>query len=280
MVFFGFVVIGNIRIMLKLIGNIFERRELLQILVNRNLKIRYKSSVLGFFWSLLSPLFIILIYAVFASILKFNVGRPNYLEFLVIGIVIWNFLSMCLNDSLYAIMGNTNLVKKTAFPRIILPVAMVFANLINFFLTWVVLFLYLIFTGMHFQHLELLPFVLALQVGLCMGMGLILSTSNVFFRDTEHILGIVSLAWFFLSPIFYPVSMQLEHLPEKFQWAAFLNPMTGILWSYRRILMGAKMPDMAIPLSCLWVSAGVVMATLALGVWIFQKSEGRFGDEL
>jgi len=266
--------------MLRLVREIFERRELLLILVNRNLKIRYKSSVLGFFWSLLSPLLIILIYALFASILKFNQGRPNYLEFLVTGIVIWQFLSMCLNDSLYSIMGNTNLVKKTAFPRIILPLAMVSANLINFLLTWIVLFLYLLWAGMPFEHLEFLPLVLLLQMGLCTGIGLILSTSNVFFRDTEHILGIVTLAWFFLSPIFYPVSMQLERLPEHFHWAAFLNPMTGILWSYRRILMAAKMPDMAIPLSYLWVSAGVVCATLAAGIAIFQQCEERFGDEL
>ncbi len=269
--------------MITTIKEVWFRRELLWILVVRNLKLRYKHSVLGFFWSLLSPLLLIIIYAVFAKILRFNVDSPNYLEFLVIGIVIWQFLSMCLNDSLYAIMGNTNLVKKTSFPRIILPLAMVVSNLLNFMLTWIVLFSYLILVGMPFQHLELLPIILLFQTALCLGLALLLSSLNVYFRDTEHILGIGTLAWFFMSPIFYPVSMQLEHLPEKFAWLAFLNPMTGILWGYRQLLMGDKLHgiDVAIPpLSHLAISAAVSFVMLGIGFVLFQKLQVRFGDEL
>jgi len=202
------------------------------------------------------------------------------LEFLVIGIVIWQFLSMCLNDSLYAIMGNSNLVKKTSFPRIILPLAMVISNLLNFLLTWVVLFAYLALMGMPFQHLELLPVVLLIQTALCLGLALLLSSLNVFFRDTEHILGIGTLAWFFMSPIFYPISMQLGFLPEKLAWLAFLNPMSGVLWGYRRLLMGSNMPDASIPLSHLGISAVVSFVMLGIGFALFQKLQVRFGDEL
>jgi len=266
--------------MIEALKDVWLRRELLWILVARNLKIRYKHSVLGFFWSLLGPLLLILIYATFAAILRFSAGVPNYLQFLVIGIVVWQFLSMCLNDSLYAIMGNVNLVKKTAFPRIILPLAMVLANLLNFLLTWIVLFVYLAVVRMEFQFLWLLPVVLLIQFALCLGLALGLSAINVFFRDTEHILGVGTLAWFFMTPIFYPVQMQLEKLPDNVEWLAFLNPMTGIVWAYRSLLMGSKLPDMAVPRSFLLISALVCFAVLGIGLATFHKLQTRFGDEL
>jgi lipopolysaccharide transport system permease protein len=267
--------------MLARLGTMWRWRELLWILIGRNLKIRYKGSTLGFFWSLLGPLLIILIYAVFAAILRFNQGRPNYLEFLVIGICIWQFLAMCLNDSLYAVMGNVNLVKKTSFPRIILPIAMVSANVINFLLTWCVLLPYLLVAGMPLQGILLLPVVLVVQAALCLGMALILSTSNVFLRDTEHILGVGTLAWFFLSPIFYPVEMQLSFLPASLSWLAFLNPMTGIVWCYRRLLMGSEMPDlMMVPAASLLTSFLVCFSVLLIGLITFLLSQKKFGDVL
>jgi lipopolysaccharide transport system permease protein len=268
-------------------AEVYARRELLAILVARNLKIRYKQSVLGFFWSLLGPLLLIVIYAIFAGILKFNSGRPHYLQFLVVGIVTWQFLAMCLNDSLYAVMGNANLVKKTRFPRIILPLAMVLANLANFLLSWVVLLIYLVWMRLPFEHLWLLPFVVLLQAGLCLGMSLILATANVFFRDTEHILGVGILAWFFLSPIFYPVQMQLDKLHDLgsaaavLRYAVFLNPMTGIVWLYRRILMSTQAGDIGALLpGQLAISVGMCMLLLAVGLVVFQSCEPRFGDEL
>ncbi len=254
---------------------------MLGILVARNLKIRYKSSVLGFFWSLLSPLFLIVIYGVFAAILRFNVGRPHYLQFLVTGIVVWQFLSMCLNDSLYAVLGNANLVKKTAFPRMILPLAMVLANLVNFLLTWCVLIPYLLLMRMPMQQLYLLPLVLALQTMLCLGLAFILSSANVFLRDTEHILGVGTLAWFFLSPVFYPIEQQLTFVPDALGWAIFLNPMTGILYLYRRLWMGGAMPDLAaIPWQWPALSALVVAVVFGVGFVLFQRSQITFGDVL
>jgi len=275
---------------MQLIRQIVARRELLWILVVRNLKIRYKQSVLGFFWSLLAPLLLIVIYAIFAAILRFNTGRPHYLQFLVIGIVIWQFLAMCLNDSLGAVVGNANLVKKTAFPRLILPLAMVCANFINFLLSWCVLLLYLVLVGMPFEALWLLPLAMVLQIALCLGMGLLIATSNVFFRDTEHILGVGTLAWFFLSPVFYPAAMQLEQLERLAAgWSlpiwmpnlAFLNPMTLILWLYRRALMGSALDDVAtLTAGQAAVSVLVTIGVLALGLMAFVRCDPRFGDEL
>jgi len=266
--------------MSNLLKEIYSRRELLLILVGRNLKIRYKSSSLGFFWSLLGPLFLILIYSIFAGILKFNLGRPNYLEFLVVGIIAWQFLSMCLNDALHAIVGNVNLIKKTAFPRFILPLSMVIANLVNFLLTAVVLLVFLVVKRMPFSHCELMPLVVLTQCALCLGMACLISASNVFFRDTEHLVGIVSLAWFFMTPIFYPVALQLSKLPEALHWVAFLNPMSGIMWTYRGMLMSGAAPDLAPDLSLIAISFCVSWTIMFVGVEVFQKCQIRFGDEL
>lgn len=263
--------------MTNLLRQIVERRELLAILVSRNLKIRYKSSVLGFFWTLLGPLCMIAIYGVFAALLKFSNMRPNYLEYLISGLVAWQFLLMCLGDSLHAIMGNSNLVKKTAFPRIVLPLSMVIANLINFFLTLAVLMCYLLFfSSASFGPVYLFPLVLLTHVALCLGMSLLLATSNVFFRDTEHILSIVTLAWFFMSPIMYPINMQLQHLPDNIEWLAFLNPLSGILCSYRTMFIA----DPAVPIAYLGVSFAVSWIVLFIGLAVFQKAQMRFGDEL
>jgi ABC-2 type transport system permease protein len=265
--------------MWKLARDVYARRELLGLLVARNLKIRYKNSALGFLWSLLVPLFMILIYATFASILKFNLGRPDYIQFLVTGLIVWQFLVMCVNDSLNSIVGSANLVKKTAFPRIVLPSAMVVANLINFLLTCVVLGAYLLVAKSSFSYLACLPLVVITQCALCLGMAMILSASNVFFRDTEHIVGVLTLAWFFLSPIFYSIDMQVEKLSPLVKggaWLPFLNPLSGLLCSYRAILIS----DFSATLPQMLVSYGVAWAVLAVGIVVFQRVQDRFADEL
>jgi ABC-type polysaccharide/polyol phosphate export permease len=260
--------------MLSLIKEIRARRELLQILVGRNLKIRYKNSSLGFFWSLLSPLFLIVIYAVFLNLIRIPIDLPV----LVSGIIVWQFLAMCLGDSLYAIVGNANLVTKAAFPRIILPLAMVGSNLVNFLLSCIVLFVYLIVAGADFGVVLALPFLVVTQAALCLGVALIFSTANVFFRDTEHILSIVMLAWFFLTPIIYDPDRVLTSpgFPGWVHVLFFANPMSGIVTAYRMILLSAQNPGTA----HLCLSFAVAWAILCIGLMVFQKAQPRFGDEL
>ncbi len=259
--------------MIALLKSINERRELLQLLVVRNLKIRYKNTSLGFFWSLLSPIFLIVIYSVFLGILKVPIPLPV----LVTGIIVWQFLAMCLGDSLNSILGNANLVTKTAFPRIILPLSMVKANLINFMLSFVVLFVYLLATpSVEFGPLYMLPFVVLTQFALCLGVALLVSCSNVYFRDTEHILSMVMLAWFFMSPVIYPLELALSKAPEFLHKFLFCNPMFGIITSYRICLLSDANPGAA------WIAISYVIAwsVLFIGIAVFQKLEPGFGDEL
>lgn len=258
---------------------LMARRELIGNLVSRNLKIRYKSSFLGFFWSLLTPLCSILIYAVFAKLLKF--GGEGYLPYLISGIIVWQFTVSCMNDALNSIVGNSNLVKKVFFPRIILPLSTCFANAVNFLLTFVVLLVYLIVSGNgHFSAICFVVPAFLLQLMLCMGFSCLSGTLNVFFRDTEHIIGVATQAWFFLSPIMYPFSMQADVLnrlgiPVAL---AYLNPMTGILALYRKGLLG--LPFEGASFMPILVSALVSVAVFSLGIFVLSKGDKQFGDVL
>ncbi len=266
-------------------ATLFARHELLSTLVGRNLTIRYKGSALGFLWSLLTPLFFILIYAAFATILKFNRGQPHYLQSLVGGIIVWQFTASCLNASLFSIIGNANLVKKVAFPRVILPASTAIADAINFLLTFLVLLLYLLLTGAaDFHHAWWVLPAFLMQLVLGIGLCCLCGTLNVFFRDVQHIVGVVTQAWFFLSPAFYDVSMQLELLRDRFhwpEWLAYLNPITGILGCYRLGVMGA--PGLVhAPWSPLYpaLSAAVCLVVFLLGLAVLRAGDRRFGDIL
>lgn len=260
--------------MINLFKDIWQKRELSMILVERNLKIRYKNSALGFFWTLLGPLFLILIYSVFLRVLRF----PMDLPILVTGIISWQFLAMCLGDSLYAVVGNANLVTKSSFPRIILPLSMVKANLVNFLLSFVVVIAYLLFKRVDFGALYLLPIIILTQFALCLGVSLLFSASNVFFRDTEHIISVVMLAWFFMTPVIYPIGLVMDNpnLPWWTSVAYFLNPMTGIVSAYRMAFLSAPNPGTEF----LMLSFVVSILFLLIGIFVFQKTEKLFGDEL
>ncbi len=257
-------------------GELCERKELLAILIARNIKIRYKNSALGFFWTLLAPLFMIAIYSVFARIMRWNLGREDFLPFLVVGIVVWQYLAMSLNDSLSAISGNANLIKKTAFPRHILPVSTVLANGVNFLLTFAVLLVFLLIVKADFQALWTLPLVLATHAALCLGLALAFSAASVFFRDTEHAVGVGLLAWFFMSPVFYSMDLQMAILPERLSAAVYLNPMSGILSAYRFALMSEPIAGG----ESVWLSFAVAWALLPAGLGLFRATEKRFADEL
>lgn len=249
-------------------------RELIGMLVARTLKIRYKNSALGFFWTLLGPIFMILIYALFLGIMRFDINLP----LLVSGILVWQFLSMCAGDALNTINGNANLVKKTAFPRYLLVLSMVLANAVNALLSLLVLGGYLIAAGTTWGHPLWLPLAFSTQFVLCLGLAYLIACANVFFRDTEHILGMALMAWFFLTPIIYPARMITDHFADRplLQAAYFLNPMAGIVSAYRRFFLS----ETDVPILFLLVSLAVAWALLGVGWTAFRAVEPRFAEEL
>lgn len=263
--------------MIRIVQDIMARRELLAMLVVRNLKIRYKDSALGFLWTMLGPILMILIYAFFLRILRIPVALPV----LVTGIFVWQYLAMCLGDSPNSIIGSTNLVKKAAFPRLLLPLSIVLANFVNFLLSMVVVVVYVRVAGANLGPLALLPVALITQIALCLGVSLILSSLNVFFRDVQHVIGLLTMAWFFVTPVIYDAGLidKVSAHPDTQFWLNILfhlNPMTGLLALYRSTLIGAPSPALYL----LIPSLSIAWLVCLVGITVFMKLQGRFSDEL
>jgi len=272
------------------IAELATRRELIWNLVVRSLKIRYKGSALGFLWTLLSPLLMMLIYWLFISILRFQIP----LSHLLTGVIFWQFVAMCTSDAVKSISGFPNLVKKTYFPRMVLPLSMVIANLINFALSILVLaailFLLKLFAGeaVDFAFLWMLPFVLAIQFCLVLGISLLISSANVFFRDIEHIVSVVLQAMFFLTPIIYPLAMVRERLAGLRSSGLFLsiyllNPLASLVTLFRKAFLGRELfsGGQFLPGEpAFYVSLGLSAVILIIGVRVFGKLEPYFADHL
>jgi ABC-type polysaccharide/polyol phosphate export permease len=256
------------------LAELLARRELVGNLVARNLKQRYKGSTLGFLWSLLHPLFLVLIYLVFIRLMRFPVRLPH----LLVGVMAWQFLSLCAGDAAGVIIGHASLVKKTWFPRFLLPLSAVFGNLVHFALSLLVLALALPLLGAPPRPgWLLLPALAALQFLFCLGLSLGLSALNVFFRDVEHLVPIGLMSWFFVTPVIYPVEQVIGN-PSLPSWVAplfFANPMAALLAGYRHALLGDPLPPLA-----LWPGLLVALAVLLAGALIFARLEPAFSDEL
>jgi lipopolysaccharide transport system permease protein len=260
-------------------------RELVRNLVVSEVKARYKNSALGFVWSLLNPLAMMLVFTVVFGILWPNRSEEirNYPIFLLCGLLPWNYFSASVVGSIQSIVGNSNLVKKVYFPREVLPIATVVSQLVNFLLAMVVLFAALIiFNGRFSPWLWLLPAVIIIQSCFALGIAFILSTLNVFYRDTAIIMEVVMLAWFFLTPVFYSVS-QLPRVVEVLgmeldvhRLVYILNPMASLVNVYRDLLYHGYRTD----LDFFVRTAVTALVTLGVGYWFFVRHSARFGEEV
>ena len=260
---------------------IVERRELLYNLVSRELKSRHKGSVLGFLWTVLTPLFMAIVYVFF---LRMLVGRGVPTEEIIIGVFAWTFTMQCVNGGMMCVTGNGNLVKKVQFPRIILPVATVLANLVGYLLSLVVQFplvaLLLMHRGLHTgPALLLFPVVLLLHLLFNLGLALLLSSLNVYFRDTQHLVGVLTSAWFFVSPVMYNLSF-VQQLAAKMPLlipAYLLNPMAVIITGYRACVL----PGTPFPWSPFVAASLIATAFFLWGTYVlFQRLQRYFADML
>jgi len=268
---------------LKQLRELIGCRDLVVNLVVRDLKARYKSSVLGFLWSLLNPLGMMLVFTVVFTILIPNNSVPRYPIFLLCGLLPWNFFSAGVMISINSIVGNANLVKKVYFPREALPLSSVLANLVNFLLGLVVLFVVLLVTNSHLSSwLWLLPFVILIQTCFILGIAFLLSTVNVFYRDTMMIMDVVMLAWFFLTPVVYPIAALPTSYPifgvtvNIHRLMYILNPMASLIAAYRDLLYWGYRTD----LDFLLRTAFTAFVVLAFGYWFFVRYSRRFGEQV
>jgi len=275
------------------------RYELLAELVRKDLKVKYQSSALGFVWSLANPLLYLAVFSlVFGFFLKNNV--PWFAILFMSGFLIWSFFNSATMDATGAVVGNANLVRKVRFPRVVLPLASVGFAGVHLALQLLVFFLFLVvlYRDAFGPQLVLLVPALGVTVVFTMAMSLLASSLNVRYRDVQHLLEIALLAWFWLTPIVYPVTVVRGELARAgLLWMFDLymaNPMTAVVVAAQRavyvhpVVVGNDdqlvqvLPAGGYGFYLQWlaVAAGVSVALLALGLWTFRRLQADFAEEL
>jgi ABC-2 type transport system permease protein len=264
-------------------------RELTVNLVLRELRSRYKRTALGYGWSLLNPLAAVAIYGiVFSVFLKVQppVGHPSGLHsfvlFLVIGLVPWNFFANCANISLDTLLVNANLIRKVYFPRELLVVAAVGALLVTFGIEWAVVCVILLAAGSNvIPWIPMLLVLVALQTVLVLGIGLMLSVLNVYFRDVKHFMAVALMALFYSVPVVYPVSLVPEHrtvlgvdVPVRAIYE--LNPLVRMIQCYRAVLYDLRFPPVG---TFLYFLAAAVVLFFG-GLALFSRLDRRLAEEV
>jgi ABC-type polysaccharide/polyol phosphate export permease len=259
------------------VRELWAYRDLLLNLVRRDLAVRYKRSALGFLWSFLNPLLMMAVFWVVFQVVKPQSVR-SYPLFVLGGLLPWNFLAGSLTAAVRSITGSGAIIDKVYFPREVLPLSAVAANLVNFLLSLLVFLPLAWLLGAQFSAWTLaLPAIVVVQVVLVTGLALLLSALNVFYRDTELVLEVGITAWFFLTPIFY----ELELLPNRFLgidvWRLVytLNPMATLVTDYRYILLY----DYPVIRHTL-ISLATALALLAIGWTFFRRTSARFSEEI
>ena len=252
---------------------LYEYRELLKTSIKKDIRGRYKNSILGVFWSFLNPLLQLAVYAiVFPLILKSS--EPNYVIFLIVGIIPWNFFTTVINQGTTTIVNNGNIIKKVYFPREILPISVVTSGLINFFISCIIILIFIIFGGMSLSLVMLLlPLITLIQYILSLGIIFILSAINVYIRDIEYIVNFIVMMLFYATPILYSSELFAN---TAFEWIMNINPMAHIINAYRDIFYYQVLPDFSI----LAIVGIISFVILIVGYQIFKKLEKRFAEEL
>jgi lipopolysaccharide transport system permease protein len=251
---------------------LFAYRVLIQILVLRDLKARYRGSALGLLWTLLNPLLHMAIYVLVFSIYLRN-NMEHYAVFLLCGLLPWIWLSSSLLMGATSIVDGGSLLKKVFFPPQVLPTVTVIANFVNFLLGIPILFALLLFYGIQLGwSLVALPLIMAVQFALTLGLTLIVSAVSVRYRDIPPILGHLLTFWFFLSPILYPVTQ----VPEQFRSVLSLNPLALFVVAYQDSLLYDTFPSPKTAAVMLVVSA----VALVGGVLIFERFRWSFAEEV
>ena len=251
---------------------LYAYREMIFSLVRKDLRTRYKGSVLGFLWTFVNPLLQLVVYTlVFSTIMRVNVDK--FYIYLFVALVPWIFFTSSIQGGATSILSGADLIKKIYFPRLVLPIAVTSAAFMNMVFSMLIVFIALIISGIGLSwHIVYLPVIMVLEYFFALGMAFIFSALNVYFRDLEHILGIVTMAWVYGTPIVYTIDM----VPEQYLGFFYLNPMTHMIDAYRDILYYHQVPDFS-TLSSI-VAFSIIF--IVIGYVLFQKLQRHFVEEL
>lgn len=247
----------------------WKYKDLLKLLVSRDIKLKYRRSFLGYLWSILNPLMIMVVMTIVFSQM-FNRNIENFPVYLFCGQLLFNYMNNSTRQSIFSITSNAALLKKTYVPKYIFTVSKITSGMVDLFFSLGALLIVMIVTRTRFTwYMLLFPLVIFELYIFCVGFGLFIAQANVFFRDTQFIYNAVVTAWMYLTPIFYPVEM----LPEWLMWCVkHLNPMYFYVKQFRDLIYSGTMPNISIVLA----GCGAALVMLVLGLWSFSKSEDNF----
>lgn len=248
--------------------NFYKYRGLLWELVLRDIKVKYKRSVLGLLWSLLNPLLMMVVtHIVFSNLFKFDI--ENFPIYLLTGQIFFNFFSESTSMAMGSIMANGSLIRKVYIPKYIFPMSKVISSFVNLLFALLAIVIMIFITNVKISWtIILFPLSLIYLLSFAMGIGLILSAYAVFFRDLTHLYGIFLMVWTYLTPIFYPISI----IPEKYRFLIEINPMYYYIQFFRQIILYSQVPSLNLNLICLSIS----IITLVIGLYAFYKNQNKF----
>ena len=243
-------------------------RFLIRQLVGRDFKTKYKRSILGVFWSFLNPLLMMIVqYFVFSTIFKSDV--PNFAAYLIIGTVMFNFFSESCGMTLNSILGNAGLISKVYMPKYIYPLTRTMSSVVNLMISVIPMTIVCLVTGVHLQKSAILAlfFFLCLII-FCLGFGMVLATSMVFFRDTQFLWNVLNTMWMYATPIFYPETI----IPDNLKPILQINPLYHYLKAVRMCILDGLSPEPIVYFRCLAIS----IAALMIGAIVFYKNQDKF----
>lgn len=253
---------------LSFIEQIRKYSPLIRELVSRDLKVKYRRSLLGYLWSLLNPLLMMAVMTlVFSYMFRFDI--PNYALYLICGQTLWTFFNESTNMAMYSIVQNASLIKKVYIPKYIFPISRVFSSFVTLSFSLAAIVVVMLITRAHFYWTILLFFIplFFLFIFSC-GISLVLSALSVQFRDVTHLYSVLTLAWMYITPIFYPINA----VPSEVAVYIAANPITGFVSFFRSLVLYGTIPPAGIWGQCILWSLGALL----IGVQIFRKAQNRF----
>jgi lipopolysaccharide transport system permease protein len=246
-------------------------RELLFVLTARDVKVRYKQTVLGFLWAIIQPVMLMVVFSIFfGRLAKMPSDGIPYPIFVYAALLPWTFFANAVSASGNSLVGSANLVSKVYFPRLIIPLSSIGAGLVDFAISAGVLLLLMVWYGVGWSlNLLAAPLLVAGVVFVALGVGTFLSALTVSYRDFRYVIPFMIQFWMFATPVVYPASL----VPEGWRWLLYLNPMAGLVEGFRSAFLGRPFDIPALALSL-----GVALAIFLVGVAYFEKAERRFAD--
>ena len=258
--------------MISNLHNFIASKDILFSWTSRTIRGRYQQSILGWLWAIVQPAASVIIFSIiFTQFVPIDTGGIPYPVFSYVAVVPWTFFASSLGDMSNSLIQNMTLVTNIYFPRESLPIAAMLARFLDFGISALLLIVLMFFFKAQIFPLGLLvlPLIILIQIALITGLGLMAAALNIFYRDVQPLLTLIIQLWFYASPIIYPITM----VPERFRNFYYLNPMAGIIESYRDILLEQNLPG-----TYIYSAAIVSVLVLVVGYWFFKRVEHLFAD--